>query len=457
VAGGHACILCVRYPLTASPLFAAGLYAPPHPRAHAVVIDTGPADALVEPVWAGTRWPASWVRADAELRPPVDVLYRCRFTLDAPATLRLHVSGDERYELRINGQRVGRGPQRSDQQHWSFETYDVELEAGEHVALAWVSSPGPAGFLAPSAQLTRRHGLLLSAEGLDAALLNTGVAAWEAQVVTGVTHRRAPIADARFAGGTQAFDGTALPWAAVEGGGDGWRPVVNDEPAQAGGHWWGELQTVRPMLPARLPAMVETLWPTPPAVRFVGPDTAPVDLNQHDDKAAGAWSAMLAGGAAVVVPARTQVDVLLDWRDYVCAYPELRLDGGAGAAVELYWAEALYADHDANSHQKGHRDRVGGRFFRGKGDRVVCDGEARTYAPLWWRCGRYARLRIRTADAPLRIAALRLHETRYPAEPLPLPRVGDADLHAALPIMQRAILVCAQETFADSPYYEQLI
>lgn len=56
--------------------------------------------------------------------------------LDAPRRVRLHVSGDERYELWIDGARCGRGPERGDRTIWRFETYDLELTAGEHLLTA---------------------------------------------------------------------------------------------------------------------------------------------------------------------------------------------------------------------------------------------------------------------------------------------------------------------------------
>jgi alpha-L-rhamnosidase len=87
-------------------------------------------------------WPCSWISATATLVPPFVSAYRCRFTLDHAATIRIHVSADERYELFLDGDRVGRGPERGEPRHWRFETYDLPLVAGKHVLVARVWSLG---------------------------------------------------------------------------------------------------------------------------------------------------------------------------------------------------------------------------------------------------------------------------------------------------------------------------
>lgn len=91
------------------------------------------------------------------------VLFRLSFAVDQPRTIRIHVSADERYELYLDGERIGRGPERGDRLNWFFETYDLSLEVGEHTIVArswWLSEFGPA----PFAQLTVQPGFVLAAE-----------------------------------------------------------------------------------------------------------------------------------------------------------------------------------------------------------------------------------------------------------------------------------------------------
>src|SRR5579862_148874 len=118
--------------------------------------------------WADRgRWPARWItHAEANGTAPVVQAFRRSFTVDRPRTVRIHVSTDERYELYLDGKRIGRGPERGDRLNWFFETYDLDLSAGEHTLVArswWLGEFGPA----PYAQLSVRPGFVLAAENQD--------------------------------------------------------------------------------------------------------------------------------------------------------------------------------------------------------------------------------------------------------------------------------------------------
>ena len=77
--------------------------------------------------------------------------------------------------------------------------------------------------------------------------------------------------------------------------------------------------------------------------------------------------------AALVVPPRSEVRLLLDQGEIVNAYPELRTSGGEGAVVRLTYAEALYDEQGTEG--KPQRDRGEGdrrrlrRARRGRRDR----------------------------------------------------------------------------------------
>ncbi len=153
---------------------------------------------------------AQWIcHPDVHDRPVFAYRFRCRFRSDGKC-LRLHVTGDERYVLSIDGVRVSRGPDRSDIEHWSFSTYDVQLEDGEHSAEAIVWSTGEH---APQAQLSWHAGFLLRAEGEYDGALTTGRGNWEVLALTGlgfvsVSHRR----DYLAIGDGLVFDGRDYPW-----------------------------------------------------------------------------------------------------------------------------------------------------------------------------------------------------------------------------------------------------
>ncbi|MEM1099004.1 MAG: alpha-L-rhamnosidase C-terminal domain-containing protein [Planctomycetota bacterium] len=431
-----------------------------------VTIDRPPFSEHRTETWDGITWPASWIsgspdKAHDDVKPTsIDVLYRVRFTVTEPTSFRMHVSADERYDLKLDGVRIGRGPQRGDLRHWSFESYDVQLEAGEHRLWVWVSSPGPADYLAPMAQLTRRHGLFVAAEGLDPDTLNTGRAAWETHRIEGVTHEPSAVPDARLAGGTQRIDARKLDADALLGEGPHWQAARTTEDGRVSGPAWGELDHVRVLSPARLPAMMDAPFEGG-RVRYVGTSDQPVDLATHHADEAHAWQAMLDRAdhterQVATVPPNTRRVVLIDWPDYVCAYPSVTLRDGRDAEVRLDWAETLYLRPELWSHDKPHRDAIDGLYFHGRGDTFIADGTQRTFEPVWWRAGRYTLLTVQTADEPLDIVALTLRETRYPLQTVPTAELDDAELQASLPILRRGLLMSMHEHYADSPYYEQL-
>ena len=152
-----------------------------------VLIKSQPFDGKYDPnsPWEGSQlWPCHWIGLP-DAAPPFVAAYCLRFALDADETLRVHVSADERYELYLDGERIGRGPERGDRLHWFFETYDLHLEAGAHTLAArcWAL-----GDLAPLGQFSARPGFLLCPEdGSRLDLLATGRANWQVQQLGGYT------------------------------------------------------------------------------------------------------------------------------------------------------------------------------------------------------------------------------------------------------------------------------
>jgi len=74
----------------------------------------------------------------------------------------------------------------------------------------------------------------------------------------------------------------------------------------------------------------------------------------------------------------------------------------------------------------------------------------------WWRCGKWCRLEIETADAPLTIDDLSLVETRYPLERQgSFAAEGDESLAAIARLCERGVEMCTHEIMFDCPFYEQ--
>ena len=112
-------------------------------------------EKAVQPWTALGQWPCAWIACPGAGEPPFVTAYRRKFSLKQAAQIRLHVSADERYELYLDGELLGRGPERGDAENWFYETYDLPVSQGEHMLVARVWSLGK---LAPFAQMSVQPG-----------------------------------------------------------------------------------------------------------------------------------------------------------------------------------------------------------------------------------------------------------------------------------------------------------
>jgi hypothetical protein len=447
-----------------------------------VLLDTPPFRPATPPEgnWAEWgHWPAQWVACPGAAVPFV-AAFRRRFAVDAATSIRIHVTADERYDLWLDGERIGRGPQRGDPAHWFFETYDLTLPPGEHILVARVWAQGEN---APFAQTSVLPGFLLAAEGDAAtALLATGKVDvdWEARLLSGYTYI-SPLA-AWGTGVNLIIDGAEFLWGWERGEGDGWQPVASPLGPLLTSRETGTVDGIDPsrandyptnsthlLYPAILPAMMDDprrvgivrhVAAAPPG------ETAPIPIRAADDlpDEHDAWVVLLLRGEPLTIPPRTRRRVLWDLERYHCAYPEVVTTGGAGALVRVHWQEGLFeANHHSNIH-KGNRNEIEGKYFTtiwhckdGVGDTFLPDGEAsRHFETLWWQCGRYVEILVETADEPLTLDRLTLRETRYPLEAESRFEADDSRLAPVGEIALRTLQMCAHETYMDCPYFEQI-
>jgi len=174
------------------------------------------------------------------------------------------------------------------------------------------------------------------------------------------------------------------------------------------------------------------------------------------------WQDLFDQKVSVAIPANTRLVALWDLEEYRTAYPQITTTGGAGATVRLDWAESCYETpfdppEGRQVHEKGDRNAVAGKYFRGNGDAFLPDGPTRTMRAYWWRAGRYIRITVETGSEPLTIDALHLIESRMPLENQSVFTSSDADLAPIIKIATRGIQMCAHETYMDCPYYEQMM
>ena len=404
---------------------------------HRVLISQGPfspAQPSDAPPWEDRGWVCRWVAPEGGVQTPAVYVYRCVFEIEAAATVRLHVTADERYALFLDGKPLGVGPERGDPDHWFFETYDLPLTPGRHVLAARVWSLGG---LAPWAQRTVRHGLLLAPKSMEHVdLIGTGVAGWECKRQDGIAFHNpsAEMGTAAGVGPAETIDAASYPWGIEYGDGLGWQCAVAGERGNDG-------FTLYPFRPAHrlYPAVLPPMFDVPiGALRIARSGGAVVD-----------WSDFVTGGQ-VTVPPYSTATALVELPTYACFYPSVSVSGGAGATVRWTIAEAPTPKDD--------RRVIDGKTFRGLNDTLIVDGGSHRYlAPLWWRCGRWVEITVNTASGAVQLSDFVLQETRYPLPLIAPTEIDDPAMAKLLQICKRTVETCCHETYMDCPYYEQLM
>lgn len=407
--------------------------------------------------WRG-RWPAEWIGIQGEA--PFVAAYRLEISLDQAESRRVHVSADERYELFVNGERVGCGPERGEVDFWPFETYDLALAAGTNTIVARVWTLGAD---APFAQMSLGHGFLFSPD--DLAFVDdmaTGVAKWQGLTVHGYTFKGTQ--QAWGTGSKISIDGRAYPWGFESGEGN-WTEVKKLGIARfASGA--SDVPPLRQLIPATLPPMFDALREGITVRHVAEPATSETHATpiRRADALANefeSWRELLRG-TSLTIPPHTRRRVLLDFDDYVCAYPIVCTSGGADAHVRIHWQETLFDSE--TSIEKGNRDQIEGKFFStmwewrdGIGDSFTTDGGAqREFTTLWWECGRYVEILVETQGEALTIDRLAFREDHYPIENEAPFDADDERLGEIAKLGFRTLQMCAHETYMDCPYFEQL-
>jgi alpha-L-rhamnosidase len=413
------------------------------------------------PLFERGKWPASWIGLPGPVDAPALLAFRRRFAVSRRTRLRVHVTADERYELFLNGERIGRGPERGDLNSWFFDSYDWSLPTGEHTVVARVSVLGSVG---PRAQMSLTPGFFLSPEGDEEnRLLGTGVANWEVSIIDGYGFHRPFSHDFFSIGFNVEITGCRYPWGIEKGNGKEWLPVRTLLPG-ADSDLINRYLPTHLLRPAILPGQIDRPFTavTARAVQEpVGlPDPAGVAVRGDRllDCEAEDWEGLFRGDGPVTVRAGSARRVIVELGTYLCAYPEVSISGGKGGGVRLHWAESLFDEPDAGSCNKGRRDEVEGKFFSGVGDTFLPDGgPRRMFETFFWRSGRYLEVLVWTEGEDLTIEGITLRETRYPLQVTCVFTASDPRLATIIPMAIRTLEASAHDSFMDGPYFEQMM
>lgn len=414
-------------------------------------------DELHKMVW-NARWiwgpgPGEAVLGPRPGGPPFSVLYfRRTFDLasDGKGELVVHISADSRYRFYVNGAFVGRGPARSDLDHYVFETYDVsdKLQPGPNVLAVQVMHYGIDG---PIAEMHDVHGGLCvqgtATTPTGEIVLDTSTEwrclvdeaytplYWEPHLVGG---------GAFFINPFEGINGAKFPWGWSEADYDDthWGPVLL-LPRAVGRNQPGHPRHRWRLVPREIAHLAED--PVAPETVLEGPRSE--DLR---------WLVVPDGGEPEPMrfAPQSEIDLTIYMGKLFTGYVTVTTSGGEGAEVRLIYAEALS--------EQGRKQRRDDFTFGSVEEHNPADIfhpaglDEETYEPIWYRCARYVRLRVRTGDAALELRRLDFRFTSYPFVERAAFESNDPQLKTIWDIAWHTALCCAHEHYEDCPFWEQL-
>ena len=393
-------------------------------------------------------WPAKWIVAGDGPWSAYGVhRFRRTFELDTvPSQLIVHTSGDNRYQLYVNGQRVTWGPLRGDLDHWYYESTDISayLQPGRNVIAAQVLNYGAHR---PDAQLSVQTGFLLAAGDRNFRFLNTNTK-WKATYDKAYSPNIIDNTQVRgyYGGGSREIvDGRKYQWdwEALNYDDQSWPVATVVESAFAKTCRWASRWKLTPR--------------TLPHEKVTPQRFASIRMAEGVKPA----SDFVEGEHPFSVPAHTSARLIFDQGVMTTAYPVLKLSGGKDAQITIRYVEAPIIG-DPKSRKKGHRAEIEGKHFFGYFDRYIADGGSnRSYRPFWWRAFRYVEMTIETQAQDLQILDFYSDFSTYPFATKAQLRLAGLAPHQAdtlqqiLAIGERTIRLNAHETFMDCPYYEE--
>lgn len=369
---------------------------------------------------------------------------------EQPDKVPIKVSADGRYMLYVNGTLVSQGPAKSDLKHWNYERIDIApfLKSGNNVVAARVFNEGK--FHAES-HLSKYTAFLIAGENENAQQWDTN-STWSCVQ----DHAYTPLPTvwtgyfAVSPGETVDMHLQVTDWKEHTCNLSSWKqakafavPRYNNSVVPYGTASTWQLQ------PSPLPQMEMKMQ----RIKSVRKSTISLP------------DAFLKGNSPVTIPANTVTTILLDQQQVTNAFLTLNLSKGKNAKISIAYQEALYkktdnperSDMGEPVYKKSNRNDIEGMFIGGRKDSVICSGaEVQSYTTLTWRTYRYIQLNIQTSEDSLIIKDIYGTFTGYPFRLASTLDTQDKELQKIIDIGWHTARLCANETYMDCPYYEQL-
>ncbi len=414
-------------------------------------------------------WRAEWIWHGDDPAPfHFHLFARRSFSLDsAPGAARLLITATDRYRLFVNGEYLGRGPERCDPRFQSYDTYDLtsRLRVGANCIAVQAYFYGcNTGFGRDG-----RAGLLaqLEVDGQPSIMTDAG---WAVRPARGWRRDARPVGIG--VGVTEVLDTRLDPadWAEPGFDDSSWdRAVVVP---LATGQWCGRPEPrhvpfleEREVFPSAVLRTGETLELDDTLSTIDVPEMMAREIPEDLGRARMENAPFLAGrpavaGSAVSGPAVATSSphaygddvfdgirdpfVLLDFGRQINAFPRLDVEGQAGDIVDIAYGEQL----------------IGGRMAplltsTRCADRYILRGGRQIVQAFEYKSFRYMQVSVRTRSEPVRLHSAGAVTWRYPAEV----RGGFDCSNDTLNRLWKATVattnLCTDDAFMDSPLREK--
>ena len=380
-----------------------------------------------------------WPEAAAADRN-VYALFRRTFRADAPATLELHLTADSFYTLYLDGRFISRGPARAHLEYYSFDSFTLDVDVGEHCLAVLVHHVGEIN----ATMMLGRPGLLADAtlHAGDAKPLDLSTDdRWKAQLCP-AWRKDLPCMMSHF-GFWEECDLRLLP--------RDWQQAASDD---AG--WPAAVEIGRP--------------PCAPWTRLIAREIAPlryVDV-QAQPLAGGAWQQDAVDAAIpservaarsrmrdehtpvfplTIAPAAGGRYVTVDFGRTVSGYPVLRFRQSApGQRVDVSYDELL-TDAGAVNPERSYAHLTDSYLLAGG------PVEIRTAHPRGFR---YLTLDVAPGAEALVLESVGAVEETYPFELQPAFRSADQRLDRFVFRAAETVRICTADAFTDCPTRERV-
>lgn len=414
----------------------------------ALILHTGVLSAQnIHPDILQKKWNALWIHVPGEPENDYGV-YKFRKNLELtekPPSFIVHVSGDNRYKLYVNGQLVSHGPARGEIFHYNFETVDLApyLQKGKNVIAANVWNFGK---YRAEAQMSYRTAFILQGNSQKEQIINTN-RSWLCLRDESYQPIVPSLIYTFYVSGPGEkidFNKSVGDWTAATYDTAHWKSAAEIFVGLPKGvfdwtHGW--------MLVPRPIAQMELTPQRLSATRKATGIAVPKDFPKLK--------------TTVTVPGNKKISMLLDQQFLTNAYPVLQFSRGKDATISLRYAEALYVVENTDDwraeKQKGNRNEIENKRFVGVEDQLISNGkEGQSFTSLAWRTYRYIEITIETQNDPLTIDDFYGIFTGYPFQWDGQFDAKNPEINKILEVGLRTARLCAVETYMDCPYYEQL-